>query len=218
MLFFYKYLEAAMGDSAKDKVLSRIYGKGKGWVFSATDFTLNLSRWKVDRSLADLAREGKIRRIMQGLYDYPKHSDILKKEMAPDIQKAAEAIARKYGWRIYPDGNTALNYLGLSTQVVAKNIYLSDGPSRKCRIGARDLFFKHTTTKEAVKYSETALVIQAIKAIGEKQVTDDFLSALSQKYSIPQWARIKKDAAKATGWVYEQISRIAGGLKDGQNG
>jgi len=203
-----------MAYSSKDKVLSRIRGKGKGWAFSATDFTVNLPRWKVDRSLADLAREGKIRRIVQGLYDYPKYSDILKREVAPDMHKTAEAIARKYGWRIYPDGNTALNYFGLSTQVVARNIYLSDGPSRKYRIGNRELFFKHTTTKEATKYPETALVIQAIKAIGEKQITEEFLSALSQKYSVLQWTRIKNDAAKATGWVYEQISHIVDILKD----
>jgi len=204
--------------SAKNEVLSHIHGKGRGWAFSATDFTLTLSRWKVDRSLSDLAREGKIRRIMPGLYDYPRYSDILKKEIAPDMQKAAEAIARKYGWRIYPDGNTALNYLGLSTQVVAKNIYLSDGPGKKYRIGNRDLFFRHTTTKEAAKYPETALVIQAIRAIGEKQITDAFLSVLSSKYSPAQWTRIKKDAVKATGWVYEHISRIADSLRDMKNG
>ena len=207
-----------MANTSKDKVLSRIHGKGKGWVFSATDFTFDLTRWKVDRSLTDLAREGKIRRIRQGLYYYPKYSDILKKETAPDMQKTAEAIARKYGWRIYPDGNTALNYFGLSTQVVAKNIYLSDGPSRKYRIGNRELVFKHTTTKEATKYPETALVIQAIKAMGEKQITEEFLSALSQKYSVLQWTRLKNDAAKTTGWVYEQICRIVSSLKDKQDG
>jgi hypothetical protein len=173
-----------------------------------------LTRWKVDRSLADLAKEGKIRRIMSGLYDYPKYSDILKKEIAPDMQNAAEAIARKYGWRIYPDGNTALNYLGLSTQVVAKNIYLSDGPSKKYRIGNRDLAFKHTTTKEAVKHPETALVVQAIRAVGGKQITDDFLSALAPKYTPMQWAKIKKDAVKATGWIYEYISRISSTSQD----
>jgi hypothetical protein len=207
-----------MANTSKERVLYRIRGKGKGWAFSATDFTFDLTRWKVDRSLADLAREGKIRRIMQGLYDYPKYSDILKREMASDMQEVAEAIARKHGWRIYPDGNTALNYLGLSTQVVAKNIYLSDGPSRKYRIGNRDLAFKHTKTKEAAKYPETALVIQAIKAIGEKQITEEFLSGLSQKYSALQWTRIKKDSAKTTGWVYEQICRVADSLKGEQNG
>ncbi|MDR1916011.1 MAG: DUF6088 family protein, partial [Synergistaceae bacterium] len=114
-----------MAKSTKNRVLYRIYSRGRGWAFSATDFTGDLARWKVDRSLADLAREGKIRRIAQGLYDYPMYSGILKKEIAPDIHRAADALARKYGWRIYPDGNTALNYLGLSTQIAAKHIYLS---------------------------------------------------------------------------------------------
>jgi hypothetical protein len=204
--------------SAKDKVLSIILRKGRGWVFSATDFTLALNRWKVDRSLADLAKEGKIRRIMTGLYDYPPFSHILGKEAAPDLRKTAEAIARKYGWRIYPDGNTALNYLGLSTQVVAQNVWLSDGPTKEFHIGNRVLRFKHTAVKEASKYPETALVIQAIKAYGEKQTNDEFLSALRQKYSEKEWSRIRKDAANATGWVFVRISHIAGALPVSQNG
>jgi hypothetical protein len=208
-----------MNGTAKDRVLSRIYGRGRGWVFSATDFTSDFVRWKIDRSLADLAREGKIRRIMQGLYDYPMFSEILKKEIAPDIYKSAEALARKYGWRIYPDGNTALNYLGLSTQVIAKNIYLSDGPSRKYQIGNRVLIFKHTATKEAaLKYHDTALVIQAIKAKGENQITDEFLSVLSDKYPPDKWVRIKNDAAKTTGWVYKYVSQIVENVKGRENG
>lgn len=207
-----------MHTSAKDKVLSRIRGNGRGWVFSATDFTSILSRYKIDRSLADLAKEGTIRRIRPGLYDYPKYSKILDKTTAPDMYKTAEAIARKYGWHIYPDGNTALNYLDLSTQIVARNIYMSDGPNRQYRIGNRELVFKHTTTKDVTKYSETILVIQAIKAIGKEQITDDFLAALSSKYSFKEWARIKKDASRTTGWVYACICRITDGLEVAKNG
>jgi hypothetical protein len=208
-----------MAKSVKDKVLYRIYSRGRGWAFSATDFTGDFARWKVDRSLADLAKEGKIRRVMQGLYDYPMYSDILKKEIAPDIHMAASALARKYGWRIYPDGNTALNYLGLSTQIVAKHIYLSDGPGKRYEIGNRILTFKHTATKEAaLKYANTALVIQAMKAAGEGQITDDFLKTLSQKYPAGEWEKIKKDASKTTGWVYKYISRIADIYRDKQDG
>jgi hypothetical protein len=198
-----------MAQSVKDRILCRIHSRGKGWAFSATDFTGNFARWKVDRSLADLVKEGKIRRIMQGLYDYPMYSDILKKEIAADIHMAAGALARKYGWRIYPDGNTALNYLGLSTQIAAKHIYLSDGPSKRYEIGNRILTFKHTATKEAaLKYANTALVIQAMKAAGEGQITDDFIKTLSQKYPAREWEKIKKDASKTTGWVYKYICRI----------
>jgi hypothetical protein len=208
-----------MFKSVKDRVLYRIYSRGRGWAFSATDFTAGFERWKVDRSLADLAREGKIRRVIQGLYDYPMYSDILKKEIAPDIHSAADALARKYGWRIYPDGNTALNYLGLSTQIAAKHIYLSDGPSKRYEIGNRVLTFKHTSTKEAaLKYANTALIIQAMKAAGEEQITDDFLKMLSQKYPAGEWEKIKKDASKTTGWVYKYISRIADNFQVKQYG
>jgi hypothetical protein len=77
MLFFYKIARRLlMNNSAKNKALSHIKKKRRGWAFSATDFTFDLSRWKVDRSLTDLAKEGKIRRIIQELYDYPKYSNI----------------------------------------------------------------------------------------------------------------------------------------------
>jgi hypothetical protein len=208
-----------MAKSVKDRVLYRIYSRGRGWAFSATDFTADLARWKVDRSLADLAREGKIRRVIQGLYDYPMYSDILEKEIAPDIHSTADALARKYGWRIYPDGNTALNYLGLSTQISAKHIYLSDGPSKRYEIGNRVLTFRHTATKEAaLKYANTALVVQAIKTAGEEQITDDFLKTLSRKYPAREWEKIKKDASKTTGWVYKYISRIAENPQDERDG
>jgi hypothetical protein len=208
-----------MAQSVKDRVLYRIHSKGRGWAFSATDFTGDFARWKADRSLADLAKEGKIRRIVQGLYDYPMYSDILKKEIAADIHMEAVALARKYGWRIYPDGNTALNYLGISTQIAAKHIYLSDGPSKRYEIGNRILTFKHTATKEtALRYANTALVIQAMKEAGEGQIKDGFIKTLSQKYSSREWEKIKKDSSKTTGWIYKYISRIADIVRDKKDG
>lgn len=205
--------------TAKNKVLSKIYGMGRGWAFSAIDFIANLSRWKVDRSLSDLAREDKIRRIAQGLYDYPLYSEILKRDVAPNMQKVAGAIARKYNWRICPDGDTALNYLGLSTQVVSKNIYLSDGPSKKYQIGKRVLIFKHTTIKElAIKNQNTAMVVQAIKAVGEKQITNEFLQELSNKFPLSDWQKIKSDATKMTGWIYEIIVHIVNNIEEKNNG
>ena len=48
--------------------------------------------------------------------------------MSPDIDQVATAMARKFRWRIQPGGAPALNYLGLSTQVPARAVYLSDGP------------------------------------------------------------------------------------------
>jgi len=205
-----------MKKSIKSQILSRIRRHENGWVFSAFDFIHDFKRREIDESLSTLTGENEIRRIATGLYDIPLFSELLGRNVAPDINQAAYALARKFNWKICPDGDTALNYLGLSTQVVAKSIYLSDGPSKKYNIGNRILEFKHTSQREAMlKYTDTALVIQSIKAFGEKQITTEFLAKLSDKFSAAEWKKIKADASKATGWVYEIIKKLA---KDSNNG
>jgi hypothetical protein len=195
-----------MKEPAKNKVLSRIYGRGRGWVFSATDFAPDIRRWEADRSLTDLVNDNKIQRVIRGIYYYPEYSEILKKNIAPNIYSVAQAIARKYNWTIYPDGNTALNYLGLSTQVMAKNIYLSNGRAKTYQIGNTSLEFKRANLSEIdLKRENSVLIVQAIKVLGEIHITDDFIKKLSKKFPLTEWAKIKKDAARVTGWVYDVI-------------
>ena len=197
-----------MSKTIKNQILSRIYGHGRGWAFSPKDFVSEFDRSAIGVALFSLENEKKIRRIWRGIYDYPLFSNVLKRQVAPDMNHVAHALARKFNWRIYPAGDTALNYLGLSTQMVAHYVYLSDGPSKKYAIRNRNLEFKHTTLKEtSLKYTNTVLVIQAIKAYGEKQITNEFVQQLSNKFSPDDWQRIKSDAAKAPVWVYKIITR-----------
>jgi hypothetical protein len=205
-----------MKETAKNKVLSRIYGRGKGWVFSAIDFLPDLKRWEIDRSLTDLEKERKIIRILPGLYYYPEYSKLLRKNVAPDVGYVAKALARKYDWKIFPDGNTALNYLGLSTQVPAKYIYISNGSSRKYQIGNITLEFRHRIPKESTITNENAnLVIQAIKSIGKIHAAEsDFINALSKCFSHEEWSKIEKASKKATYWILDiirQAKEIANG-------
>ena len=90
----------------------------------------------IDQALCRLVRAGIIRRFSWGLYDIPRYSDTLKTKLSPDIDQAARAMARKNGWVIQPSGAIAANMLGLSTQVPAKVVYLSNGPSKK-KLGLR---------------------------------------------------------------------------------
>ena len=62
---------------------------------------------------------------------------------------AAEALARKFRWRIQPGGAAACNLLGLSTQVPARVVYRSDGPDRGYTVGNTALAFEQTALKEA---------------------------------------------------------------------
>jgi len=191
----------------KDKLLWKIREQKQGWAFSATDFVMNFKRGDIDVALSSLVETGDIRRVTRGIYDYPMYSSILNRRIAPDINQVAQAFARKFNWEIYPDGNTALNYLGLSNQLVAKNIYLSDGPNRIYNIDNITIEFKHIAKKELSGDINTVLVIQAIRAIGEKQLTDEFIKSLSSKFSLDEWKKISIEAVRTSGWIYDVIKK-----------
>jgi len=198
-----------MKNSIKNQIFKKISRQPPGWAFSAYDFIQDFIRREIDESLSYLATDGKIRRVISGIYDIPMHSEFLMMDVAPDINQVADALARKFNWKIFPNGDTALNYLGLSNQITAKNLYFTDGPNNKYHIGNQCIEFKHISQKEtALVYENTGLVIHAIKAVGEKQITQEFLDKLTEKFSRDEWSKIKKDASNSTGWVYKIIREI----------
>src|SRR5260370_35207911 len=124
-----------MSQTFEDKALYRIRGTGVGWAFTSRDFLDLGGRSTVDFAVQRVEKRGEIRRVIRGIYDYPRFSKLLDQSLSPDIDQVARALARKFRWRIQPSGATALNFLGLSTQVPARAVYLSDGPDRVYQIG-----------------------------------------------------------------------------------
>ena len=79
-----------------------------------------------------------LRRLARGLYEYPREHPELG-TLSPDIQKVAKALAGKDRIRLQPAGAYAANLLGLSEQVPAKAVFLTDGPSRTVKIGGQEI-------------------------------------------------------------------------------
>jgi hypothetical protein len=199
-----------MKKTIEDRILSRIYGTGRGWAFSQADFADLGSRSAVDLALHRREKEGLIRRVIRGIYDYPRHSELLQKDLSPDIHQVAHALARKFAWRIQPDGATAQNLLGLSTQVPARVVYLSDGPKRSYSVGKTALAFEHTALKEAgFRLRESRLLVQALKDLGEERISPKVISQVRKKFPPALRQKILVDTKTATGWVYAAIQRIA---------
>ncbi len=192
----------------KEQLLAKIRTHKQGWAFSAVDFITDFKRGNIDVALKELVECGDIRRVIRGIYDYPMYSSLLNKRVAPDIYQVALAIARKFNWTIYPDGDTALNYLGLSTQLSAKNIYLSDGPTRRYEVGTCSLEFRHIAKKEHVASQNAMLVIQSIRAIRVQPLTPQFLQALAGKFDLAEWMVILEEAKSSSSWIYETIRKI----------
>ena len=193
----------------ENKILSRIYGRGRGWAFTKTDFVSEFGEENIHRALSSLTTAGKIRRICQGVYDYPRYSELLDSQLSPDINQVAHALARKFNWRIQPSGDAALNLLGLSTQVPGRWVYLSDGPNRQYKAGPHVLEFKHSALKEAgFRYKESALVVQALKALGQNNVDRKAIETIRRQLGLDNCERILRDTRTVTGWVYEIIKQI----------
>lgn len=198
-----------MVNSIHNNVFYFISGHGRGWAFSANDLLRKFSRQQADNILSDLVKEGKIRRVCRGIYDYPKYSEFLKQELSPDIDQVARAFARKFNWRIEVLGDTALNMLGLSTQVVAKYVYLSDGSNRSYNILGTTLEFKKSSLKNiGFKYKESSLVVQALKALGKEHVTNDVIARIRERIDPKMYTKILSDTQSSTVWIYEIIKQI----------
>jgi len=196
--------------SIDKKIIARIYGNHRGWSFSKNDFLDLGSDDAVRKVLSRLEGKGTIRRVLRGLYDYPEISTLLNEPMGPDLDQVAQAFARKHGWRIQPSENTALNLLGLSTQVPAQAVYLSDGPSKTVAIGKRKLIFKKRTLKESgFKHRESELAVQALKALGRERVDSAIRRKLAGALPSATWKKMIRDTKTAPAWVHEIIRSIA---------
>ncbi|MDA2935040.1 DUF6088 family protein [Acidobacteria bacterium AH-259-D05] len=193
----------------EQKAYGRIRGNGRGWAFSQQDFARLGSRDGVDKALQRLLRKGTIRRVIRGIYDYPQFSDLLDQQLSPDLDQVAQALARKFGWRIQPSGAAAQNLIGLSTQVPGRIVYLSDGPDRSYGVGETLLIFEHTALKEAgFKYRESALLVQALKALRPDGITPAVIEKIRASLDHSLRRKVLVDTKTATGWVYKAIQQI----------
>lgn len=192
------------------EIRNRITKSEYGTVFVASDFADVSNNMKVGVCLSRLENEKILRRIWRGVYDKPEYNDFLQEYLEPSADKVAHAIARNNSWTIVPCGDTALNLLGLSTQVPAIWLYVSDGPYRNYPINNIDIKFKHTANKEISKLSyKTSLVIQALKALGKENIDDNVVVKLKKILSEDEKKNMLNEAKSTTSWIYEYIKLIA---------
>ena len=180
-----------------------------GSVFVSTDFTDITDKKTVNMGLIRLADEGLIKKILFGVYYKPEFSELLGETVAPSPNKVAHALARNFGWTIVPCGDTALNLLGLSTQVPSQWVYVSDGAYKEYTFDNTTIKFKRTTNKEISKVSyKTALTIQALKALGKENITEQVISRLKKILTDEEKEKMLAESKSATSWVLELIKII----------
>jgi hypothetical protein len=133
----------------------------------------------VGKILSDLVKSGDLHHLSRGVY--------LKTEQTrfglvyPPVSVIASAIAERDKAQILPTGATALNLLGLSTQMPMNPVFLTSGSARTITVDGRTITFKRAVPKNfAVKGKKRSLIVQALKYIGENNITDEDRAKISE--------------------------------------
>ncbi|MBL8794909.1 MAG: type IV toxin-antitoxin system AbiEi family antitoxin domain-containing protein [Planctomycetia bacterium] len=196
--------------TVQDTILDRIRRQGRGKVFIPKDFLDLGSREATDQSLSRLVRSGDIQRLGRGLYHFPQVNERLGIPLSPDLDEIADALARQTGSRVVPSGAVAANQLGLSTQVPARPVYLSDGRTRQVRIGSTIIQIRHAAPKELPAGSRTsAMVFQALRHLGQAAVDGQVIGQLRRALSPDQRRALLRDARYTTDWIGVVIRQLA---------
>ncbi|KXA55472.1 hypothetical protein HMPREF0812_01517 [Streptococcus agalactiae] len=184
-------------------------------VFFANDFLDIASNATVRQILKRLADEDKIKRVIDGFYYNPKYSELIGEYEAVSIHELALAIARKYNWNIAPYSSTALNLLGLSTQVPTHYKYISSGRYKEYKIGDTVLEFKKVNPGEIANMSlKTATVIQAIKSLGKEDITREVIQKIRENLTEKERIDLTNESKSVPAWVYEVIREICEGKNE----
>ena len=198
-----------MAETVINKIQTKIKKLPNGKILFIKDFTELGNNVVVRQSLKRLVEKEKLVKISQGIYYKPKKDKLLG-PVKPSIEKIAEAIAQRDKARIIPTGSYALYKLGLSGQVPMNIVYLTDGSARTIKLGSRKIIFKKTSPKNlAVDHKLSSMLIQGLKELGVKNITDSIKrkikSIISQSKDIEE---IKKSLLDAPVWIQNTIKPI----------
>ncbi|MFA4953848.1 MAG: DUF6088 family protein [Patescibacteria group bacterium] len=197
-------------DTIKQRIEDHIKHGHKNSIYMLADF-YDLGNYSgVKEAVSKLTAEGKLLRVKRGIYESPYYSSFLQEEVEASPVDVAKKIARKNRWTIAPSGNTALNALGLSTQVPAKYYFVSSGTNKEIILDdGTILYFKHVPSKEIAGISsKSSLVIEAIKALGRRGMNDFVRAKIASVLFGTEKERLAHESKTSRVWVAEEIRKI----------
>ena len=193
----------------ESQIVAAIHSRGRGSVFVPADFLDIGSRRAVDVTLHRLTRQGTIRRLARGVYDFPKEHRILG-PLTPSAEAVARALAGRDRTRLQQAGAYAANTLGLTEQVPAKMVFLTDGPAKTVKIGPMTIQLRRTTPKNMEAAGRlSGLLIQALRELGQKHITVERREHLKRTIPLAKRKELLKDLRLAPTWMQPIFRELA---------
>ena len=197
--------------SVSDRIMRRARATGRGGGVTPYDVHDVGGRAGVDTALSRMAKAGKLRRLARGLYDFPKVHPKLG-ALSPTPDDVARALARETGSQAQIAGAHAANALGLSMQVPAKSLYLTDGPSRRIVLGKRVVDLRHASPKHLIAPGSPAgTVVQALRHVGPMRAAD-VAQIATRRLSTSDKRVLASSAVRAPAWMRPTLISIGGSM------
>ena len=192
-----------------NKIVGYIKRNRHGKIFFADEFRKFGSNEAVRQTLSRLCKKDFLIRLSAGIYLYPQHDKLIG-IVYPSIESIAKIIAKREKTRLIPTGAYALNALGLSTQVPARVVFLTDGTARIVKVGKRaTVKFKRTVAKNlSYKGKISLLAISALREIGKNNATDEQLQKVKEALLHEKWENVRHDANLAPVWISKIIFKL----------
>ena len=155
----------------------------------------------VGGTLAELTQEGLLVKLAQGIYAKPRRSRF--GLVLPSVDKIVQAIAARDNAEVLPSGMTALNVLGLSTQVPMKYSYRTTGSERIIKLENQEIRLKRGVPKNFCYETKLiALLVQALKTLKQPNVGEEELQVIRSLISRePDRSALAKDVDMMPVWM-----------------
>ena len=155
----------------------------------------------VGSTLVELTESGILFKMAQGIYVKPRKSRF--GLVLPSIEKIVQAIAMRDNAEVLPSGTTALNALGLSTQIPMNYSYLTSGSERTIKLANRQVVLKRGVPKNfCYKTRLIALLTQALRALKQENIGDSELQIIRELINKETDKKnLAKDVDAMPGWM-----------------
>ena len=210
-LYLRQQIPVVYMQSIEEKIHNKVKKCGRGSMFSSSEFARYGEPKSILKALERMATSGSIIRIARGIYCYPKIDKILGLGVIyPTFEEIAQYIAKRDKARIAPTGSYALNVLGLSTQVPANVVYLTDGSPRKITLNSgRGIKFVKTAPKNLAFKNRLAMLLTfALREIGEGNVTDAHKQHIATLLKNENRESIENDFVLMPNWIQLLILKL----------
>lgn len=193
-----------------ERILKSIQATKGAAVFTPRQFEGFGHPAAIRQALSRLVKAGKIRRIRQGLYDLPRQHPIIG-ETAPDIMATVRALMDGSQAEWLFSGAFAANLMGLSEQVPAKIVILTNSVPRRVSLGKLTLIFRRAAPRNLLAAGRPAgLVIQVLRYLRGSQDVSHHVAHLKKQLDEKTKADLRSLIPKMPAWMRPVAQQIVG--------